>query len=148
MKRTAICVLACFYCTGVLAQNGPGQIIPYDNPQAVADGETLYTEHCAACHGTSLEGEPDWRTPHPDGLAKAPPHDETGHTWHHPDKQLFFITKQGMPELVGNGYESNMLGYADSMSDDDILAVLAYIKSTWPDQVIARHNQINAANAQ
>lgn len=30
------------------------------------------------------------------------------------------------------------------LTDNETIAVLAYIKSTWPDQVIARHNRINA----
>ena len=132
--------------TMAIAQDG--QLIPYDDPQAVSAGEPIYVEMCASCHGADLEGEPDWRTPHPDGMAKAPPHDETGHTWHHPDIQLALLTKFGVSEMEGNGYESNMPGFGDVLSDSEILAVLAYIKSTWPDEVIARHNEINAANAQ
>ena len=74
----------------------------------------------------------------------APPHDPTGHTWHHPDTQLFMLTKYSVAEMVGGGYESNMMGFGDVLTDDEILQVLAYIKSTWPDEVIEMHNQINA----
>ena len=46
----------------------------------IAQGETLYVQSCASCHGANLEGQPDWRTPDATGRLPAPPHDETGHT--------------------------------------------------------------------
>ncbi|MEQ3629875.1 MAG: c-type cytochrome, partial [Sulfitobacter sp.] len=58
-------------------------------------GRTLYAETCAACHGANLEGQPDWRTPDEDGILPAPPHDATGHTWHHDNALLFEYTKRG-----------------------------------------------------
>ena len=79
-----------------------------------------------------------------DGYLPAPPHDETGHTWHHPDDVLVAITTHGTEALIGGDYRSNMIGFGDVLSDQDILDVLAYIKSTWPDRVIERHDEINA----
>jgi S-disulfanyl-L-cysteine oxidoreductase SoxD len=64
-------------------------------------GEGLYRDHCAACHGADLEGEtPDWQVRDEDGYLPGPPHDETGHTWHHPDQLLFDITKYGIAEAA------------------------------------------------
>jgi mono/diheme cytochrome c family protein len=105
----------------------------------------LYQGFCASCHGAELEGEPNWRVRGEDGLLPAPPHDETGHTWHHPDAQLIAMTQHGVAALVGNGYQSAMIGFGDVMSEAEIMATLAYIKSTWPDEVIEIHNQINAS---
>ena len=122
-----------------------GGLVPYSDRDAVDRGRAFYAEHCASCHGTNLEGEPNWRARDDDGYLPAPPHDASGHTWHHPDAQLFDITKRGTEAIVGGGYKSHMIGFGDMLSDDDILATLAYIKSTWPKQIIARHNQINAA---
>ena len=119
--------------------------LPYEDAASVALGEEIYQTHCAACHGARLEGEPDWRRPGADGYMPAPPHDESGHTWHHPDDVLFAITKYGTEAVVANGYRSRMIGFDDILSDDEILAALAYIKSTWPPRVIATHNEINAA---
>ena len=65
----------------------------------------------------------------------APPHDATGHTWHHPDGVLFRITKEGPAAVVGNGYESDMPGFAGKLSDAEIRAVLAFIRSRWSDEV-------------
>ena len=120
-------------------------LFPYTDHEAVRRGAALYVENCASCHGDNLQGQDNWRAPAANGRAAAPPHDETGHTWHHPDIQLFQIVKFGTAALVGNGYESDMVGYEGLLSDAEILDILAYIKSTWPDDIIERHNAMNAA---
>jgi len=96
-------------------------------------GAGLYEETCASCHGTDLEGQPDWRRRLDNGRMPAPPHDETGHTWHHADQQLFDITKNGLASVVP-GYESDMPVFDGILSDDEITAILGYIKSTWPER--------------
>ena len=105
---------------------------PQSGPRAT-EGHRLYAVNCARCHGANLEGQPDWKTPLPSGRLPAPPHDETGHTWHHSDAQLFRITKNG-PAAIIPGYESDMPAFGDSLGDDEIRRVLDYIKSTWPDR--------------
>lgn len=118
-------------------------LLPYQDKARVANGRTIYAAQCASCHGEQLAGEANWRDPNDDGMMRAPPHDQTGHTWHHSDQQLFLITKFGTARLVGGGYQSNMAGFSDILSDQDIVDVLGYIKSTWPNQVIQRHNRTN-----
>ncbi len=110
----------------------------------LALGGALYGAHCAACHGAELEGEPNWRQRKPDGLLPAPPHDETGHTWHHSDQQLFEITKHGTAALVGSDYQTAMGPFAEVLSNDEIRAVLAYIKSRWPENIRSRQAEISA----
>lgn len=95
-------------------------------------GARLYAQNCAACHGAKLEGQPEWRRRHDNGRLPAPPHDESGHTWHHPDEVLFAITKNGpVPPYAPKDYESDMPAFGGKLSDDQIWAVLAYIKSHW-----------------
>jgi len=120
--------------------------LPYTNPGVIAEGQVIYEENCAACHGAQLEGEPNWRERDAEGYLPAPPHDPSGHTWHHPDAQLFMITKFGTEAMVGNGYQSRMGAYEDVLSDEEIVKVLAFIKSTWPDQIVEMHNERNAAS--
>lgn len=115
------------------------------DPVVVGKGKALYHQHCAACHGNNLEGEPNWREPLPNGRMPAPPHDATGHTWHHSDQLLFAITKYGPARVVGGGHQSNMPGYVELLTDDQIIQVLSFIKSTWPDTVKTRHDAINAS---
>ncbi|MBY6058979.1 c-type cytochrome [Leisingera daeponensis] len=116
-----------------------GQIIA---PKQVALGEALYAETCASCHGADLEGAPDWRRRNADGRMPAPPHDETGHTWHHSDRDLFNITRLGVGGVVP-GYESDMPAYQGVLSDREIIEILAFIKSTWPERLRAAQARIN-----
>ena len=125
----------------VCAQDGPGKPEP-DNPAAVARGRTVYAEHCASCHGANLEGQPNWRQRLPNGRMPAPPHDQTGHTWHHADQALFDLTKIGPAGLVP-GYRSDMPGFKEILSDADIWAVLSYIEGTWPADIRERQQRLN-----
>lgn len=100
----------------------------------LARGRALYQTHCASCHGVDLEGQPDWQTPLPSGRLPAPPHDATGHTWHHPDSMLLRITRDGPAAVVGGGYESDMPGFGGNLSDEEISATIEFIKSTWPER--------------
>jgi mono/diheme cytochrome c family protein len=121
-----------------------GDARPAETPALIARGAVVYAEACAACHGANLEGAPDWRTPGLDGLLPAPPHDASGHTWHHGDAVLFRITKEGPAAVVGGGYRSAMPGFADVLSDEDIWAVLAFIRSTWPERQRAYQAEMSA----
>ncbi len=97
-------------------------------------GADIYATNCASCHGAKLEGQPNWKRRLPSGRLPAPPHDASGHTWHHPDDVLFRITKEGPTVVVGGSYESDMPGFNEVLSDDDIRTVLDFIKSTWPER--------------
>ena len=120
---------------------GSGASVARTVDVATADivaGERIYSEYCAACHGTNLEGQGDWRSPGPDGRLPAPPHDETGHTWHHGDQLLFDYTKLGGTALMaqrGVEFDSGMPGFEDQLTDAEIYDVLAFIKSTWSDRI-------------
>jgi S-disulfanyl-L-cysteine oxidoreductase SoxD len=108
-----------------------------DDVEQVALGATLYAQHCSACHGPNLEGEPGWRERLPDGRLRAPPHDASGHTWHHPDDVLFGITKNGLVpgKYAPPEYSGNMPAFAGVLSDEEIWAVLAFIKASWPEEI-------------
>ena len=115
-----------------------------DDTDAVALGQSIYAEHCAACHGAQLEGAPNWQIRDADGLLPAPPHDAPGHTWHHDEETLFTLTKCGLAGLMENAPPSGMPVYDGVLSDADIIAVLSFIKSTWPDDLRAYHDELNA----
>jgi mono/diheme cytochrome c family protein len=117
-----------------LLATGRGGDAGTEPPERIALGRAVYDLHCASCHGADLQGAPDWRTPLPSGRMPAPPHDATGHTWHHPDSVLFRIVRHGTAAVVGGGYESDMPGFGGILSDAEIAAVLAFIRSTWPER--------------
>jgi mono/diheme cytochrome c family protein len=110
----------------------------------VERGHHVYDQFCARCHGKELEGQPEWRIRKPDGKLPAPPHDGTGHTWHHPDDTLFEIIKRGLiPPHAPDGYLSDMPAWEGTLTDEDIWAVLAYIKSRWPEEMQKFQEDIN-----
>lgn len=117
-------------------------LLPNDNG-VVSKGKEIYAQNCASCHGPNLEGEANWRQRDSDGYMPAPPHDQNGHTWHHSDDYLFSMTKYGIEQMIGEKYPNNMPAYKEKLSDDDIIAALSYIKSTWPDRIQRRHDQLN-----
>lgn len=118
-----------------LAPSGSGYIDPGDR-RLVDLGKGVYASHCAACHGAKLEGQPNWRERRADGRLPAPPHDVTGHTWHHPDAVLLNIIRHGMQPGVTAppGYQSDMPAYEGILSEQEMRAVLAYIKDAWPQE--------------
>ena len=114
------------------------------NPTQVASGKVVYDANCASCHGADLEGQADWKSRKPNGRMPAPPHDDTGHTWHHADDILFGITKVGVAPPYGPpGYQSDMPAFGATLSDRQIWDVLAYIKSRWTPRAREAQKQID-----
>ncbi len=92
-------------------------------------GQALYYANCASCHGGPTGG----------GMMDYPPrHNSNGHTWHHPDCELKQIIREGgdemtamMRDMMASREAPKMLAFKDKLSDADIDAVLAYIKTMW-----------------
>ena len=101
--------------------------VPTLNAARVAQGGSLYAQHCAQCHGANLEGVPDWKKPLADGSLPPPPHDDSGHTWHHPDSLLMSIVSNGGDPA----YHSKMPAFEEKLTGNEITAVLEFIKSKW-----------------
>ncbi len=111
---------------------GPTGTADATNRNQVVYGSQVYNAQCAECHGNNLQGQANWRTRKADGLLPAPPHAAAGHSWHHSDQELFDYTRGGGQALMPDGKKSGMPAFADRLNDQDIWAVLAFIKSTWP----------------
>lgn len=151
-KLTAVFVLAIATVVGWKAyvdhNASEVSLLRPGDPRVVAKGKIFYDKHCASCHGDNLEGEVDnWQSPRADGLMPAPPHDETGHTWHHRDELLFRITKLGLAQAANlKDHQSAMPAYEGILTDEEIIAVLSYIKSEWPEHIRTRHDEMNSQN--
>ncbi|MDH5786199.1 MAG: cytochrome c [Chromatiales bacterium] len=104
----------------------------------VSQGGQLFIKHCAECHGAGGEGDPNWRVRDAEGMFPAPPLNGTGHAWHHPQKILFHVIKNGSP-----GGQGKMPAWKEKLSDEEILAIIAWFKSKWPDEVYEAWNQMN-----
>lgn len=120
--------------------------VDHTNSQLVDSGRRLYAEHCAACHGKGLEGQSNWKVRLLNGKLPAPPHDASGHTWHHSDQVLFDITKRG-PAAYPTDYATDMPAFGGRLSDSEIAAIIGFIKSTWPRDILERQQRINARTA-
>lgn len=123
----------------------PRPLVDAGDATLVDTGEGLYATYCASCHGARLEGQPDWRLRRPDGRLPAPPHDASGHTWHHPDEMLIGMVREGFQtgKYAPPGYTSDMPAYGSVLDDTQIRGVLAYIKSTWPEKARAHQARIS-----
>jgi len=97
-------------------------------------GQQTYLDNCAACHGVVGEGQPNWQVVDADGRYLAPPHDGTGHTWHHADGQLFRLVKFGGASLNIPDFKSGMPAFQDTLTDDEIKEVLIHIRTFWNDE--------------
>lgn len=107
-------------------------------------GRKVYAAQCASCHGARLEGQPNWQQRDAQGLMPAPPHDASGHTWHHTDELLFRITKHGVAKAANlKDYVSAMPAFEGTLSDAEIVAALSWIKSQWPAEIRRKHDALN-----
>ena len=109
----------------------------------LATGQSVYAKQCAACHGARLEGQPNWRQRDASGRLPAPPHDASGHTWHHPDQVLFDLTKYGVAKAANQpDYLTAMPKYEGVLTDAEIVAVLSWIKAQWPAAIRAQQESV------
>jgi len=142
-SASALLSLLIFFSSTVMAS----EPIPFADPansQQIKRGKLIYKRFCSYCHGHDLQGQTNWRIRNPDGKLPAPPHDETGHTWHHADDLLFGIIKFGLiPPYGPENYKTDMPAWGNTLKDADISAVLAYIKSRWPAEIQKIQSEMN-----
>ena len=116
----------------------------------IRQGQRLYMEYCASCHGADLKGQENWRSTKADDTLPAPPHDETGHTWHHDSKFLFSYTKLGGAEVTDRlgiqNFKSGMPGFSNLLNDKEIWNILAFIYSRWPKRIQEIQDSRNPAH--
>jgi mono/diheme cytochrome c family protein len=121
---------------------------PNDAAQ-VALGRQIYANHCASCHGDQLQGQPDWQVRKPDGKLPALPHDAKGAHVASSGRgpvRPYKVWTHSTPRPPG--YRSDMPAFGNTLSDGEIWAALAYIKSTWPPDIRERQRRMSAASEQ
>ena len=143
MRRGQLTMLVILLAAAIIAgfllwrpRQAPRLVADASDPGVVAAGRAVYAAGCAACHGERLQGQPGWsaglRAEHP----PAPALDAEGFAWHNPDRALVGIIRNG---ITARG----MPAFADQLSDDDIWAIVAFLKSTGPDETRQRHDRLN-----
>lgn len=115
----------------ITTQSGE-QINRVHDPEEVKKGGEIFERHCAQCHGTNGEGDPEWRKRDVDGMFPPPPLNGTGHAWHHPTAFLKNRIKNGSA-----ADEGKMPAWDDKLSDKEVDAVITWFQSQWPDELYA-----------
>jgi mono/diheme cytochrome c family protein len=132
IQRLVWITAALFVVTLVACGNGKSDVtspfpVEIISQRAAAD-EQLYVTNCATCHGVAGETST---------LLGAPSHAEDGHTWHHVERHLFEWILDGPP------LAQVMPGFRGTLSDGEIYAVLAYIKSKLPENILTRQTEFS-----
>jgi len=137
VKPSLLVVLLFLSLLAAACGNGGGGGEAQATEAQLAQGKALYEANCASCHGLAGEGQPNWKTPDANGVYPAPPHDSTGHTWHHPDEVLLQVMAQGtgMPK-------SGMPTFQGVLTREEMEAILAYIKTFWGEEERAFQKQV------
>jgi mono/diheme cytochrome c family protein len=120
-----------------------GTFADADNPATVILGRNLYRARCANCHGRRLEGQALWALHDQFFHQRAPAHDDSGHTWQHSDEELLAITRTGRLPGMPDDVTSHMPAFAGVLDDQQILAILAFIKSRWSIGIRAAQSTLN-----
>lgn len=137
LTRFRLSVLILFMLVGLVAACSSPTPITFDgrgiDSTRIEQGQQLYTQYCAACHGVKGEGQFPDAPLEPDATGRygAPPHDESGHTWHHDDALLLRYVREGGMGDPAVFYP--MPAFGEQLSDEQIVSILAYIKSLWTD---------------
>ena len=109
------------------------------DPQLVEQGKSLFLENCAVCHGDNAEGTVEnWHQRDADGKLPPPPLNGTAHTWHHPVGGLVHTIKNG---TIGIG--GSMPAWEGTLTDDQILSIIMWLTTLWPDEIFAAWYQMN-----
>lgn len=110
--------------------------------EQVDRGERVFAEKCAGCHGKFAQGAFAWRRRGPDGKYPAPPLNGTGHAWHHSLRALHHTIRNALPPGQGR-----MPPFRDVLSDEQILDVIAWFQSKWPDEIYRHWAEIDQRSA-
>jgi mono/diheme cytochrome c family protein len=113
----ALILLAVLNLVACGGANAPATADP-----TLAKGAGLYTANCQSCHGGATGGN----------LKDIPPpHNANGHTWHHADQQLIDMTLNGISFSLE---AQKMPAFKDKLTEEDVKAILAYIKTWWTEE--------------
>lgn len=101
-------------------------------------GRSLFSTHCADCHGEAAEGTGDWRKADANGNYLPPPLNGKAHTWHHPLPILEqTIAAGGIP------FGGAMPGFSEVLTGEEARAIISYFQNIWPNEIYARWREID-----
>jgi len=109
--------------------------------EQVTQGEQLFRQNCAGCHGENAEATPDWKKTDANGNYPPPPLDGSAHAWHHDLDLLRRTIREGGAKLGGQ-----MPAFESVLDAEQIDSVIAFFQSKWPDEIYQRWSGRFASN--
>lgn len=130
--------------TAWLLMSAAGQAMAGGGPSSrdtsrLEEGERIYQQYCASCHGSEGEGQPNWERQNAQGELPAPPHRPEGHTWKHSDDMLYRIIAEGWRDPWNKTERLTMPAFEDVLTPAEIRSVINFLKSLWTSE--QRHHQ-------
>lgn len=113
----------------------------WQDPVLVSEGRALYRDNCAFCHGDALEGQAGWDGDYPSGHRPALPLDGTAPIWRLSDDDIFDVVKYGGQPFSPRSYKNDMPGFEIQIPDAGIWALVAFMKSKWPEETRQRQEE-------
>ena len=104
----------------------------------VKQGEKVFADNCASCHGKNAEATTEWKKRDAQGNLVPPPLNGSAHTWHHPMKILRSTVRKGGVPVGGT-----MPAFKDKLSATEIDSAIAWFQSKWNEDIYSAWNQRN-----
>jgi len=101
--------------------------------EQVSEGNRLFAQNCAACHGANAASIPNWKEPNAQGQYPPPPLNGSAHAWHHSLGLLRKTVQEGGVKLGGQ-----MPPFKGRLNGVQIDQVLSFMQSLWPDETYAK----------
>jgi cytochrome c553 len=104
-------------------------------------GEYQYNLVCAHCHGYEGQGQLAESIPQTEllGMHTVPAHNADSHVYQHPDQLLIRVIKEGVQNPLSH---FPMPAFEGALTDEQINAIIAYIKTWWTDEQRAHQAEV------
>ena len=114
-----------------VVQYALAHIADASSAEDVRAGRVIYKTYCSQCHGRNLQGQALWQVLDEYAGRRAPAHDDSGHTWQHPDEDIYQKIRSGHLPKANPSAVSYMPAFENILGEGQILQVMAYIKARW-----------------
>ena len=134
-KMKSILIVGAIICA-IFMLNGNAKANEMKKAQS---GAELFKKHCAPCHGDDAKGQdPSQPSGGFDANMQriAPALNGTGHSWHHPPALIYEYIEKGSIDKT-----SPMPSFGSVLKGHDIKAIVVYMNSLWPIEILESYRK-------